>query len=107
MQGKRNAAGSKAASLEPSGEVQHQAGSRAGAVEDDQRRARWGEATALKRSDLYLTARTVRVRVAYVERSTGDMLHSGPLANGPPPNRWLRQARGPASENHFRPGPSS
>ena len=35
---------------------------------------RWGEATALRRCDLDLNARTVRVRAAYIERSTGEML---------------------------------
>ena len=39
---------------------------------------RWGEATALRRSDLDLEARTVRVRAAYVERSTGEMLLGPP-----------------------------
>jgi integrase len=35
---------------------------------------RWGEATALRRCDLYLNARMVTIRAAYVERSTGEML---------------------------------
>jgi integrase len=39
---------------------------------------RWGEATALRRCDLDLQAGTVRVRVAYVERSTGEMLLGPP-----------------------------
>jgi integrase len=39
---------------------------------------RWGEATALRRSDLDLDARTVRIRAAYVERSTGEMLLGQP-----------------------------
>jgi integrase len=39
---------------------------------------RWGEATALRRCDLDLDAATVRVRAAYVERSTGEMLLSPP-----------------------------
>ncbi len=39
---------------------------------------RWGEATALRRCDLDLHAGTVRVRVAYVERSTGEMLRGPP-----------------------------
>jgi integrase len=42
---------------------------------------RWGEATALRRSDLDLTAATVRVRAAYVERSTGEMLLGPPKSN--------------------------
>jgi len=39
---------------------------------------RWGEATALRRSGLDLNARTVRIRAAYVERSTGEMLLGPP-----------------------------
>ena len=39
---------------------------------------RWGEATALRRADIDLTAGTVRVRAAYVERSTGEMLIGPP-----------------------------
>jgi integrase len=39
---------------------------------------RWGEATALRRSDIDLKARTVRVRAAYIERSTGEMLIGPP-----------------------------
>ena len=39
---------------------------------------RWGEATALRRCDLDLEAATVRVRAAYVERSTGEMLLGAP-----------------------------
>ena len=49
---------------------------------------RWGEATALKRSDLDLTARTVRIRAAYVERSTGEMLL------GPPKSKAGRRVVG-------------
>ena len=53
---------------------------------------RWGEATALKRSDLDLTVRTVRIRAAYVERSTGEMLL------GPPKSKAGRRIVGiPAS----------
>jgi integrase len=53
---------------------------------------RWGEATALKRFDLDLTARTVRIRAAYVERSTGEMLL------GPPKSKAGRRVVGiPAS----------
>ncbi len=39
---------------------------------------RWGEATALRRADIDLKARTVRIRSAYVERSTGEMLIGPP-----------------------------
>jgi len=39
---------------------------------------RWGEVTALRRCDLDLGAGTVRIRAAYVERSTGEMLLGPP-----------------------------
>jgi integrase len=39
---------------------------------------RWGEVTALRRADIDLAARTVRIRAAYVERSTGEMLIGPP-----------------------------
>jgi integrase len=39
---------------------------------------RWGEATALRRSDLDLEHGTIRVRAAFVERSTGEMLLGAP-----------------------------
>ena len=39
---------------------------------------RWGEATALRRADIDLSAGTVRIRAAYVERSTGEMLIGPP-----------------------------
>jgi integrase len=39
---------------------------------------RWGEATALRRCDLDLEGGTVRIRAAYVERSTGEMLLGPP-----------------------------
>ena len=39
---------------------------------------RWGEVTALRRCDLDLGAGTVRVRVAFVERSTGEILLGAP-----------------------------
>jgi integrase len=49
---------------------------------------RWGEATALRRCDLDLRACTVRVRAAYVERSTGEMVL------GPPKSRAGRRIVG-------------
>jgi integrase len=49
---------------------------------------RWGEVTALRRSDLDLTAGTVRVRAAFVERSTGEILL------GPPKSRAGRRIVG-------------
>lgn len=39
---------------------------------------RWGEVIALRRCDLDLARRTVRVRAAYVERSTGELLLGPP-----------------------------
>jgi integrase len=62
---------------------------------------RWGEATALRRCDLDLAARTVRVRAAYVERSTGEMLL------GPPKSKAGRRVVGipdaiiPALRDHL------
>jgi integrase len=49
---------------------------------------RWGEAVALKRSDLDLHARSVRIRATLVERSTGELLL------GPPKSRAGRRIVG-------------
>jgi integrase len=49
---------------------------------------RWGEVSALTRDDLDMRMRTVRVRAAYVERSTG------PLVLGPPKSRAGRRVVG-------------
>jgi integrase len=49
---------------------------------------RWGEVTALRRSDLDLAAATVRIRAAFVERSTGEILL------GPPKSRAGRRIVG-------------
>jgi integrase len=49
---------------------------------------RWGEATALRRCDLDLTAGIVSVRAAYAERSTGE------LVLGPPKSRAARRIVG-------------
>jgi integrase len=49
---------------------------------------RWGEVTALRRADLDLDARTVRIRAVYVERSTGEMLL------GPPKSKAGRRTVG-------------
>ncbi len=49
---------------------------------------RWGEVTALRRCDLDLAAGMVRVRAAFVERSTGEILL------GPPKSRAGRRAVG-------------
>jgi integrase len=49
---------------------------------------RWGEVTALRRSDIDLKADTVRVRAAFVERSTGEILL------GPPKSKAGRRVVG-------------
>jgi integrase len=49
---------------------------------------RWGEATALRRSDIDLDAGTVRVRAAYAERSTGEVIL------GPPKSKAGRRVVG-------------
>src|ERR1700678_4339790 len=49
---------------------------------------RWGEASALTRAELDLKARTVRIRAAHVERSTG------PLVLGPPKSQAGRRIVG-------------
>jgi len=49
---------------------------------------RWGELTALRRSDIDLDTGTVRVRATYIERSTG------PLVLGPPKSRAGRRTVG-------------
>ena len=64
---------------------------------------RWGEVIALRRRDLDLEARAVRIRAAYAERSTGEMLL------GPPKSRAGRRVVGipdviiPALREHLRP----
>jgi integrase len=49
---------------------------------------RWGEVTALRRCDIDLGSATVRVRAAFVERSTGELLL------GPPKSRAGRRTVG-------------
>jgi integrase len=49
---------------------------------------RWGEVTALRRSDLDLGAGTVRIRAAFIERSTGEILL------GPPKSKAGRRVVG-------------
>ena len=82
----------------PSGSVGHGHDGRADYDHDRRYRAlvllatfaslRWGEATALRRCDLDLAAGTVRVRAAYAERSTGE------LVLGPPKSRAGRRIVG-------------
>ena len=71
---------------------------------------RWGEATALRRSDIDLNARAVRVQVAYSARYSGELLL------GPPKSRAGRRVVGipqtilPALREHLasfaKPGPT-
>lgn len=49
---------------------------------------RWGEITALRRCDIDLDAGTVRVRAAYAERSTGELIL------GPPKSKASRRTVG-------------
>jgi integrase len=49
---------------------------------------RWGEATALRRCDIDLNAGTVRIRAAYAERSTGELIL------GPPKSKASRRIVG-------------
>ena len=49
---------------------------------------RWGEVTALRRCDIDLVSATVRIRAAFVERSTGEILL------GPPKSRAGRRTVG-------------
>ncbi|MEU8150704.1 site-specific integrase [Nonomuraea sp. NPDC048901] len=63
---------------------------------------RWGEITALTRSDIDLDAGTVRIKAAYVERSTGE------LVIGPPKSKAGRRVVGipqaiiPALREHLQ-----
>jgi len=49
---------------------------------------RWGEVTALRRADLDLSPGTARIRAAFIERSTGEMLF------GPPKSKAGRRVVG-------------
>jgi integrase len=62
---------------------------------------RWGEAIALRRCDLDLTAGIVRVRLAYSERSTGE------LVLGPPKSRAGRRTAGRDHAHHLPDRPQS
>lgn len=72
---------------------------------------RWGEVTALRRCDLDMTTGTVRIRAAFTERSTGQMIL------GPPKSRaGLRTVGIPAAilpdlashlTEHTQPGPNA
>ncbi|TDC00612.1 site-specific integrase [Nonomuraea longispora] len=63
---------------------------------------RWGEITALTRSDLDLDAGTVRVRLAYVERSTGELVLGPPKSKAGKRIVGIPQAIIPALREHLR-----
>ncbi|SEH00489.1 Phage integrase family protein [Nonomuraea solani] len=63
---------------------------------------RWGEITALTRSDLDLDAGTVRVRLAYVERSTGELVLGPPKSKASKRIVGIPQAIIPALREHLR-----
>jgi integrase len=62
---------------------------------------RWGEATALRRCDLDLPGRAVRVRAAYVERSTGEMLIGPPKSHAGRRVVGIPEAIVPALQEHL------
>ncbi|MBO0814790.1 MAG: hypothetical protein J2P30_06525 [Actinobacteria bacterium] len=62
---------------------------------------RWGEVTALRRNDIDLDAGIARVRLAYTERSTGE------LALGPPKSRAGRRIVGIPQGHHPGAAPAS
>ncbi|WP_113699060.1 tyrosine-type recombinase/integrase [Nonomuraea lactucae] len=63
---------------------------------------RWGEITALTRADLDLDAGTVRVRLAYVERSTGELVLGPPKSKAGKRVVGIPQAIIPALREHLR-----
>ncbi|MFF4623671.1 tyrosine-type recombinase/integrase [Nonomuraea jabiensis] len=63
---------------------------------------RWGEITALTRADLDLNAGTVRVRLAYVERSTGELVLGPPKSKAGKRIVGIPQAIIPALREHLR-----
>jgi integrase len=62
---------------------------------------RWGEITALTRSDIDLNAGTVRVRMAYVERSTGEIILGPPKSKAGRRTVGIPQAIIPALREHL------
>ncbi|MEV4112417.1 site-specific integrase [Nonomuraea sp. NPDC049695] len=63
---------------------------------------RWGEITALTRGDLDLDAGTVRVRVAFVERSTGELVLGPPKSKAGKRVVGIPQAIIPALREHLK-----
>ncbi|UBU14102.1 site-specific integrase [Nonomuraea gerenzanensis] len=63
---------------------------------------RWGEITPLTRADLDLDAGTVRVRLAYVERSTGELVLGPPKSKAGKRIVGIPQAIIPALKEHLR-----
>ncbi|WP_283138814.1 tyrosine-type recombinase/integrase [Rhizohabitans arisaemae] len=62
---------------------------------------RWGEITALTRSDIDLDACTVRIRVAFTERSTGQMVLGPPKSEAGRRVVGIPQAIIPALREHM------
>ncbi|MFI7042025.1 tyrosine-type recombinase/integrase [Microbispora rosea] len=62
---------------------------------------RWGEVSALRRSDLDLDAGTVRVRAAFVERSTGELVLGQPKSKAGRRTVGIPQAIVPALREHL------
>ncbi|MEU7942249.1 tyrosine-type recombinase/integrase [Microbispora bryophytorum] len=62
---------------------------------------RWGEVSALRRSDLDLDAGTVRVRAAFVERSTGELVLGPPKSKAGRRTVGIPQAIVPALREHL------
>lgn len=62
---------------------------------------RWGEITALRRSDLDLEMGTVRIRAAYIERSTGEMIVGPPKSKAGRRVVGIPQAIIPALREHL------
>ncbi len=62
---------------------------------------RWGEVTALRRCDLDLDTRTVRIRAAYIERSTGEMLLGPPKSQAGRRTVGVPEAIVPALRAHL------
>src|SRR6185437_13270063 len=72
---------------------------------------RWGEATALRRCDLDLNRATVRIRAAFVERSTGEIILGPPKSDAGRRTVGIPQAILPDLRDHLavyvKPEPSA